>query len=86
MESKDESKIDKSDGGSTHDKSFNFRKNKFRSNHTSEAYGNVDKSFEGVTSEIGGVLGLSSEKYVYKKVNFDKFQDLLITYIIKKIL
>ena len=65
MKSKDKSKVEKSYGGSTHDKSFNFRKNKFRSNRTSQAYGNADKSFEGVTSEIGGVLGFLSENYVF---------------------
>ena len=27
---------------------------------------------------------MSSENYVYKKVNFEKFQYLLITYVIKK--
>ena len=82
-ESKDEQKKDKNDGVSNQEKSGHFRR-KFRNNRVGQAYGNADKYFEGVTSEIGGVLGLSTENYVNKKVNFDKFQELLITYVIKK--
>ena len=45
---------------------------------------NADKTFEGVTPDIGGVLGLSTESYITKRVNFEKFQDLLMIYAVKK--
>ena len=49
-----------------------------------QAHLNADKTFEGVTPEIGGVLGLPTEGYMTKRVTFEKFQELMITYAVKK--
>ena len=71
----------KSDRYDSSKRRSNFRNYK-TSNH--QAYLNVDKTFEGVTPEIGGVLGLPTEGYMTKRVTFEKFQELMITYAVKK--
>ena len=77
--------------GSIGNKSDRFDSSKRRSNFRNynktlnhQAHLNADKTFEGVTPEIGGVLGLPTEMYITKRVNFDKFQDLMMTYAVKK--
>ena len=61
------------------------RTNNVRDNRSSNnrVFTQLDKAFKGTTPDIGGVLTLPSEGYIERRVNFSKFQDLLITYAAK---
>ena len=41
----------------------------------------TDRYFEGLQTGIGGVLALQGEVHVQKRVNFDRFRDLLCNYV-----
>ena len=51
---------------------------------TNNAYANTPRDFEGVTPQIGGVLGLRSENMT-KKVNYDIFCEKLGVYIMNEL-
>ena len=72
----------KSDRFDSSKRRSNFRNYNKTMNH--QAYLNANKTFEGVTPEIGGVLGLPTEGYMTKRVTFEKFQELMVTYAVKK--
>ena len=71
------------DGGSTNSSSETRSRNTRREPRGNAVITSTHRDFKGATPELGGVLALRSEN-VIAKTNYDKFCEILRTYIMKE--
>ena len=82
MNEQESKKTTNNEGASAKTKTTYAHSRDTRKQHTANIE-TQDKSFSGKTKEVGGVLGLKSERLTFE-VPFDTFREKLAEYILKE--